>query len=104
CALPATPKHNTKLHSVLIHSLSLRSSMNFRIHHRVTAMLFAVTSLAAAPASAQAPLSVTSPDARTEVDVGVREGHLYYSIQRDGRALFLPSQLGFEFRSAPIIR
>src|SRR5947207_279331 len=79
-------------------------SMNIPIHHRVTALVFAATWLAAAPASAQAPLSVTSPDARTEVDVAAREGHLYYSIQRDGRALFLPSQLGFEFRSARVIR
>jgi alpha-glucosidase len=77
--------------------------MNIRIHHLIAALLIAATSLVATPAPAQAPLSVTSPDARTEVDVAVREGHLYYSIQRDGRALFLPSQLGFEFRSLPMI-
>src|SRR5437773_4068778 len=77
-------------------------SMNIRVHHRVAALF--VLSLAIAPARAQAPLRVASPDARTHVDIAVREGHLSYAIQRDGRALFLPSQLGFEFRSAPAIR
>ena len=60
--------------------------MNIRVHHRVAALF--VLSLAIAPARAQAPLRVASPDARTHVDIAVREGHLYYAIQRDGRALF----------------
>jgi len=78
--------------------------MNTRIQHHVVVLLAASLLIARAPVEAQTPLSVASPDARTEVDVAVRDGHLYYSIRRDGRALFLRSQLGFEFRSAPAIR
>jgi len=36
--------------------------------------------------------------------VEVREGRLTYSLARDGRALILPSLLGFEFRGAPPLR
>ncbi|HJR67478.1 MAG TPA: glycoside hydrolase family 97 protein [Gemmatimonadaceae bacterium] len=57
-----------------------------------------------AAATAQAPVRVESPDGRTVVTVDVREGGLYYSIQRDNRALFLPSRLGFEFQGAPPLR
>ncbi|HEV8266206.1 MAG TPA: glycoside hydrolase family 97 protein [Gemmatimonadales bacterium] len=59
---------------------------------------------AAAAAPAQAQVRVASPDARTQVTVQVREGKLYYSVQRDGRPLFTPSLLGFEFRAAPPLR
>jgi alpha-glucosidase len=52
----------------------------------------------------QAQVRVASPDRRNQVTVEVREGKLYYSVQRDGRALLLPSQLGFEFRGAPPLR
>jgi alpha-glucosidase len=47
---------------------------------------------------------VTSPDGRNQVTVEIREGRLYYSLSRDGRALLLPSLLGFEFRGAPTLR
>jgi len=57
-----------------------------------------------APAEAQNQLRVQSPDGRTVVTVEVREGGLYYSIQRDDRPLFLPSRLGFEFQGAPPLR
>ena len=56
------------------------------------------------PAAAQNQLRVQSPDGRTVVTVEVREGGLYYSIQRDDRPLFLPSRLGFEFQGAPPLR
>jgi alpha-glucosidase len=36
--------------------------------------------------------------------VELREGRLAYSLARDGRALILPSQLGFDFRGAPLLR
>jgi alpha-glucosidase len=78
--------------------------MNNWIRLRITTFLTAAISVIALPARGQTQLSVASPDARTVVDVAVREGHLYYRVQRDGRALFLPSQLGFEFRTAPPIR
>ena len=48
--------------------------------------------------------SVTSPDGRNQVTVQVRDGRLYYGLTRDGRALILPSLLGFAFRGAPPLR
>ncbi|PYO65233.1 MAG: alpha-glucosidase, partial [Gemmatimonadetes bacterium] len=63
-----------------------------------------VTAVAAATAAAQAPLRVASPDGRNEVTVQVRDGRLYYSLQRDGRAILLPSLLGFAFRGAAPLR
>ena len=57
-----------------------------------------------AAGSALAQVRATSPDGRTVVSVQVREGRLYYSVERDGRALFTPSLLGFEFRGAPPLR
>jgi alpha-glucosidase len=55
-------------------------------------------------ATAQARSQVTSPDGRNEVTVGVRDGRLYYSVQRDGRPVLLPSGLGFAFRGAEPLR
>ncbi|HEV8599002.1 MAG TPA: glycoside hydrolase family 97 protein [Gemmatimonadales bacterium] len=52
----------------------------------------------------QAQTHVASPDGRNQVRVEVREGKLYYSLAHDGRALLLPSLLGFEFRGAPPLR
>src|SRR5262245_61201643 len=60
--------------------------------------------LCIATASAQTQLTVASPDARTQVRVEIRDGHLTYSMTRDRRALILPSILGFEFRGAPPLR
>jgi len=57
-----------------------------------------------AATSALAQVRATSPDGRNQVSVEVREGKLYYSVQRDGRPLFTPSLLGFEFRGAPPLR
>jgi alpha-glucosidase len=54
--------------------------------------------------SAQAQVRVASPDGRNQVTVETRDGKLYYSVQRDGRPLFMPSLLGFEFRGAPTLR
>lgn len=64
----------------------------------------ALAGAVAAPAHAQAGLRVASPDGRNTVLVDVREGNLYYSLQRDGRAIVLPSRLGFEFRGARALR
>lgn len=55
-------------------------------------------------ATAQDRAQVTSPDGRNAVTVGVGEGRLSYSVQRDGRQVLLPSALGFEFRGAPPLR
>lgn len=59
--------------------------------------------LFAATARAQSQFAVASPDGRNKVTVETRDGRLYYSLQRDGRAIFLPSQLGFAFRGAPAL-
>ena len=47
---------------------------------------------------------VASPDGRNQVTVQINEGTLNYSLERDGRALILPSLLGFEFRGASSLR
>ena len=78
--------------------------MNIRLRHRAPAFLTAALSVIAQVGAAQAPLTVSSPDARTEVRVEVRDGHVMYSVMRDRRALIMPSQLGFEFRGAPALR
>jgi alpha-glucosidase len=64
---------------------------------RALSVLVAATTL-------HAQARVTSPDGRNQVTLEVREGKLYYSLARDGRALLLPSLLGFEFRGAPPLR
>ena len=77
--------------------------MNIHTHHRAIVLIAALYATAGT-ASAQSPLAVSSPDARTEVRVEVRDGNLLYSVTRDHRALLLPSMLGFEFRGAPALR
>ena len=66
--------------------------------------LAAASAVAAATARAQDSLRVASPDGRNEVSVQLRDGRLYYAIRRDGRAVLLPSGLGFQFRGAPPLR
>lgn len=60
--------------------------------------------LATAISPLPAQVHLASPDGRTQVTMAVSEGRLTYSLMRDGRALLLPSQLGFQFRGAPPIR
>jgi alpha-glucosidase len=54
--------------------------------------------------AAQVPLTVRSPNGRIEVGVDVREGRLYYIVNRDGRSVILPSLLGFELQGVPALR
>lgn len=56
----------------------------------------------AAPAAAQ--WTVRSPDGRMLATVELREGRLTWALLRDGKALVLPSALGFAFRGAPALR
>ncbi|HET9012343.1 MAG TPA: glycoside hydrolase family 97 catalytic domain-containing protein, partial [Gemmatimonadaceae bacterium] len=58
----------------------------------------------AASATAQSPLRVASPDGRNAVSVQVRDGGLWYAVQRHGGAVLTPSRLGFAFRGAPALR
>src|ERR1041384_6130139 len=54
--------------------------------------------------AAQERVRVASPDGRNRVTVEVRDGTLTYSLDRDGRAVLLPSRLGFAFEGAPALR
>src|SRR5207245_8862195 len=47
--------------------------------------------LIAGTASAQDRLRVASPDGRNQVTVEIRDGSLFYSLERDSRAVLLPS-------------
>jgi alpha-glucosidase len=67
----------------------------------LTASLATVT---ASATIAQDTITVASPDGRNKVGVAVHDGKLYYILSRDGRALLLPSMLGFEFKGAPPLR
>lgn len=58
----------------------------------------------AAPAAAQQPLRVASPDGRNVATVETRDGALFYTVARDDRPVILPSQLGFTFRDAQPLR
>ncbi|MFL5582982.1 MAG: glycoside hydrolase family 97 protein [Gemmatimonadaceae bacterium] len=51
-----------------------------------------------------APLRVTSPDGRNVVEVGTRDGVLWYAVARRDVAIVQPSRLGFEFRGARALR
>jgi alpha-glucosidase len=57
-----------------------------------------------AAAAAQNQLRVESPNGRNAVTIEIREGGLFYSVNRDDRAILLPSRLGFEFQGVPPIR
>src|SRR5881296_1826651 len=78
--------------------------MWMRCWTRSLALGVAYATLIAGTSHAQDQVRVASPDGRNAVTVEIREGALYYSVQRDGRAVLLPSRLGFEFRDAPPLR
>jgi len=71
-------------------------------HSLYLAFSLAATTLIAPALRGQA--SVTSPDGRNQVTVQVRDGRVYYGLTHDGRALILPSLLGFAFRGAAPLR
>src|SRR5204862_437050 len=66
--------------------------------------LTATCALVARAAAAQNRAQVTSPDGRNRVTVELRDGPLTYSVDRVGRAVFLPSRLGLAFQGAPPLR
>src|SRR5690348_2337068 len=66
--------------------------------------LTATCALGAHAAAAQNRAQVTSPDGRNRVTVEIRDGALTYRVDRDGRAVLLPSRLGFAFQGAPPLR
>ena len=64
----------------------------------------AAVTLWSTPMAGQSRLHVVSPDGRNQVTVELLDGRLTYRLDRDGGALLLPSQLGFEFRGAAPLR
>jgi len=68
--------------------------------------LFGITAVTVlvGTAAAQEEIRLESPNRRTVVTVGIREGFLYYAVARDGRDILLPSRLGFEFQGARPLR
>jgi alpha-glucosidase len=44
-----------------------------------------------------------SPDGRNVIAVEQRDGRILWSVSRDGRAVLVPSRLGFTFRNGPAI-
>src|SRR5213082_2652360 len=71
---------------------------------RLVALSVGLAPLAPTPAAPQDRLRVASPDGRNQVTVEIRDGGLYYSLNRDTRPLFLPSRLVVAFRGAPPLR
>jgi alpha-glucosidase len=49
---------------------------------------------------AQAPLTVSSPDGRTQVAITLDSGALRYAVRHAGANVVMPSRLGFVFRGA----
>ena len=49
-------------------------------------------------------LRLASPDGRNSVSIEVRDGGLFYSVERAGKKIITPSRLGFAFRGAPAFR
>ena len=82
--------------------MSPRPRVRCATRHLVAGVVCAT--LIAGTAAAQAPVRVASPDGRTQVSVQIRDGRAYYAVQRDGRALILPSLLGFAFQGPPPLR
>jgi len=75
------------------------------LRHFARRLTLTVTcALAARVSPAQDRASVASPDGRNRVTVEIRDGGLTYRVDRDGRAVLLPSRLGFAFQGAPPLR
>src|SRR5512132_892921 len=51
--------------------------------------------------SAQSPLSVASPDGRTQVTITLDSGVVRYAVRHAGANVVMPSRLGFAFKGAP---
>ena len=66
-------------------------------------ILALATALAPAALAAQSPLTVASPDGRTQVTVAVDGGAVRYAVQHAGANVVTPSRLGFAFRNAALL-
>lgn len=64
-------------------------------------VLVLLTCVAAASVSAAPRRQINSPDGRIELGVDVdKSGRIYYHVNRDGKAVLLPSRLGIRLRGA----
>src|SRR6478672_11001484 len=83
----------------------METPMHTRCSMRSLAMAVVLGTTVTSFARAQggAPARVASPDGRTVVTVQVRDGKLFYDVQRDGHALVQPSRLGIAFQGAPAL-
>jgi len=72
----------------------------------VSCLAVTIMPASGAPPSPRAAgeVRVASPSGRNQVTVELRDGRLYWSLTRDGRALILPSLLGFELRGGQPLR
>ena len=68
------------------------------------ALVCCLAATLAGAAQLPAQVGVASPDSRNRVTVETTDGHLVWSLARDGRTLILPSMLGLEFQDAPALR
>ena len=73
------------------------TSPDRRIHALPTAFVLAVLPLVLA---AQSPLTVASPDGRTQVTVALDGAALRYAVRHAGANVVMPSRLGFAFKGA----
>jgi alpha-glucosidase len=72
--------------------------------YRMRYLTLTLATVAFAQLAPAQPHRVASPDGRNTVTVEVREGGLFYAVERSGRRVILPSRLGFEFRGARALR
>ena len=94
----ATPAGGGCAYIVLIHLDPERDSMLSELLGRATKMPV-VQAVDAMPIQAE-HVYIVPPGQYLEV----HDGKLYYSVQRDGHPLLLPSLLGFDFRGSPPLR
>src|SRR5215211_8277855 len=97
---PASTANGTREWALIYGELKMDNWIRF-IGRSLIAGVASITMVAGIAHAQGAPgLRVTSPDGKNSVLVEIREGYLVYSVQRQGRAILLPSRLGMEFKGA----
>lgn len=96
---PALRAHALRAHALRAHVLRARA-----LRAIAAAALMAALLPSRAAAQGASVLRAASPDGRNEVMVLVRDGGLFYSVNRKGRPIVMPSRLGFTFRGAPPLK
>jgi alpha-glucosidase len=73
------------------------------IRFRRWSPLLAAALFAPVRLTAQSPLTVASPDGRTQVTVSLDSGFVRYAVRHAAADVVTPSRLGFAFRNAPLL-